>query len=83
MKTARNNYALIDSQQMKKAAVCDFSHPLSPAHLLILNFTNGLGVWDATSVSRTGVGFRIYRHSNLETQAQSLVQLEVGQVDTL
>lgn len=45
MKPVHNNYAFIDSQKMKKAAVRDFFHHLLPAHLLILNFTNGFGVW--------------------------------------
>ena len=49
MKPSRNNYAFIDGWKMKKAAVRDFFHQLLPAHLLILNFTNGIGGWGAVS----------------------------------
>ncbi|MCR4311257.1 MAG: hypothetical protein NUV54_01675 [Candidatus Taylorbacteria bacterium] len=47
MKLVRNNHTFIDSQKMKKAALCDFFHQLSSTQLLLLNFTNGFGVWDA------------------------------------
>ncbi len=49
MKSVRKNYAFIQDSKMKKAAVRDFFHQLLPAHLFILNFTNGFGGWGAIS----------------------------------
>lgn len=42
----------MESRKMKKAAVRDFFHQLSPIRLLLLNFTNRLGVWDAATIVR-------------------------------
>ncbi|MFA6552141.1 MAG: hypothetical protein WCT19_01420 [Candidatus Paceibacterota bacterium] len=77
MKKALKNYAFIDSQNMKKAAMRDFFHFLSPTHPLILNFVDRIGGWvccssflESASISKsTALTIR-------ESEPKALVQLE-------
>ena len=69
MKPARNNYAFIDSQKMKKAAVRDFFHGITRPFV-----TPELHKWVWCVGCRNpfliGVDSRTYHHSGLGIQAR-------------